>query len=350
MENEKRVLMLATSRKTRGGVTAVVNAYTHCPFWKVHQVDWLETHIDKSKGMKLWYAIRAFARYLLIVSRYDIIHVHTSELPSVKRKLPFIRVAKRLGKKVVVHLHIGNQLEENQGNACYEELFREADAIIVLSQSIRRKLETLFGVRDKVRVIYNPCPEIAGPVRYSDAHKEIIFAGTLNANKDYATLIRAFAKVAGRYPEWRLTIAGNGEMDRARELARVEGVTGQVRFPGWVKGEAKENLFRNASLLCLPSHAEGFPVAVLDAWAYGLPVISTPVGGLPDVLRTGENVLFFEPGDVDGLASRLDQALSDPDLRHRLSDESLKLAGGLFSLDYINGQIEDLYKSLYRES
>ena len=52
MEN-KRVLMLATSHKTRGGVTAVVNAYTKCDFWKAHQVDWLETHIDKSKGMKL---------------------------------------------------------------------------------------------------------------------------------------------------------------------------------------------------------------------------------------------------------------------------------------------------------
>lgn len=346
MEN-KRVLMLATSHKTRGGVTAVVNAYTKCDFWKAHQVDWLETHIDKSKGMKFWYAARAFARYLMIVSRYDIIHIHTSELPSVRRKLPFLRVAKAKGKKVVVHLHIGNQLEENRGNAAYVELFREADAIIVLSRSIQEKLETLFGIKDKVYVIYNPCPILSRPASYSDVQKEIIFAGTLNANKDYTTLIRAFAKVASRFPDWRLTIAGNGEMEKARGVAREEGVDKVVRFPGWVRGDEKDRLFRNASLFCLTSHAEGFPMAVLDAWAYGLPVVSTPVGGLPDVLRTGENVLFFEPGDVEGLAERLDQVLADPDLRHRLSGESLKLAGGLFSLDYINGQIEDLYKSLY---
>ena len=181
--------------------------------------------------MKLWYAARAFARYLMIVSRYDIIHIHTSELPSVRRKLPFLRVAKAKGKKVVVHLHIGNQLEENRGNAAYVELFREADAIIVLSRSIQEKLETLFGIKDKVYVIYNPCPILSRPASYSDVQKEIIFAGTLNANKDYTTLIRAFAKVASRFPDWRLTIAGNGEMEKARGVAREEGVDKVVRFP-----------------------------------------------------------------------------------------------------------------------
>lgn len=346
--NRTHVLMLATSHRTRGGVTAVLDRYRQCPFWSAYRVDWLETHIDKGKGLKLWYAARAFSRYLWIVNRYDIIHVHTSELPSVKRKLPFIWLAKWLGKKVVVHLHIGNQLAACKENHYYKTLFRKADAVVVLSQSIRRMVVDWFEPGGEVWVIYNPCLPIV-PAVYEESRRTILFAGTLNANKDYATVIRAFARVAGRYPAWRLILAGNGEVERARALARELGVEPRVLFPGWVRGEEKDALFRNAGLFCLASHAEGFPMAVLDAWAYGLPVVTTPVGGLPDVLRADENALIFEPGDVAGLAERFERALSDGSLRSRLAAESLKLAGGPFSLATANREIEELYQSLYQK-
>ena len=120
----------------------------------------------------------------------------------------------------------------------------------------------------------------------------------------------------------------------------------QVLFLGWVKGEQKDLLFRKASVFCLASYTEGFPMAVLDAWSYGIPVISTPVGGLPDVLLDGENVLFFQPGDIDGLSDKLKCLLTDDSLRLRLSDASLCLANGEFSVSYVNEQMVDLYGNL----
>jgi glycosyltransferase involved in cell wall biosynthesis len=103
---------------------------------------------------------------------------------------------------------------------------------------------------------------------------------------------------------------------------------------------------KKASVFCLASYAEGFPMAVLDAWSYGIPVISTPVGGLPDVLLDGENVLFFQPGDIDGLSDKLKCLLTDGSLRLRLSDASLCLANGEFSVSYVNEQMVDLYGNL----
>lgn len=341
----KRVLFLATSRKTRGGVTAVVRAYEQFPFWTNYQVRWIETHIDRNLVWKFLYAFIAFLKYIVCVWKYDLIHIHTSELPSVKRKYPFFKIAKFLGKKVVIHLHIGNQVDEKAGNKLYQKMFQEADAVIVLSQSIRQKVELLFGLEGKVYVIYNPCP-IVPSVKYTDQYKEIIFAGTLNYNKGYSVLIYAFARIAASYPDWKLNIAGNGELAEAKQLAVDCQIESQVNFLGWVRDGAKDLLFRRASIFCLASYAEGFPMAVLDAWAYGLPVISTPVGGLPDVLFNEKNVLFFEPGDIEGLARQLDRLLASQELRYQLGESSLNLSKGLFNMNEINKQIDSLYKKL----
>jgi glycosyltransferase involved in cell wall biosynthesis len=341
----KRVLVLSTSRKTRGGVTAVLKAYEQFPFWEMYKVCWIETHIDKHKIVKYMFAIKALIQYLMCVWSYDIVHIHTSELPSVRRKYFFFKIAKLLRKKIIIHLHIGNQLVDYKGNIYYKELFDGADKIIVLSQSIRQTLVRLFGGKKKIYVIYNPCP-IVPSVQYTDTYKEILFAGTLNKNKGYSVLIRAFAQIASSFPEWKLVLAGNGELAEAKQIASECGILDQVLFLGWVKGEQKDLLFRKASVFCLASYAEGFPMAVLDAWSYGIPVISTPVGGLPDVLLDGENVLFFQPGDIDGLSDKLKCLLTDDSLRLRLSDASLCLANGEFSVSYVNEQMVDLYGNL----
>lgn len=87
-------------------------------------------------------------------------------------------------------------------------------------------------------------------------------------------------------------------------------------------------------------------MAVLDAFAYGLPVITTPVGGIPDIAKDGENMLLFNPGDVDTLARQIEKLMSDSDLRKKLSESSVDLAETTFNINRINGQIEDLYDEL----
>jgi len=87
-------------------------------------------------------------------------------------------------------------------------------------------------------------------------------------------------------------------------------------------------------------------MAVLDAWAYGLPVITTPVGGIPDVAIDGENMLLFNPGDLDGLASKLDIIMKEPQLRYSLAKASRYMSENQFSLVNITGQVADIYNFL----
>jgi len=179
-----------------------------------------------------------------------------------------------------------------------------------------------------------------------NVEKIILYAGTVNVRKGYADLIRAFAKIAPRFPDWEVVFAGNGEIEEGKALARSLSVGKQIVFAGWVNGEKKDNLFRKACIFCLPSYAEGFPMAVLDAWAYGLPVITTPVGGIPDVAIDGENMLLFNPGDIKKLSENIELLITDEALRNKISRASIEFAIGKFNIDTINRQLGEIYATL----
>lgn len=174
----------------------------------------------------------------------------------------------------------------------------------------------------------------------------ILYAGTVTERKGYADLIRGFAKIAKSFPDWEVVFAGNGEIEQGMKLAKKFGIENQTEFAGWVTGKEKDVLFRHASIFCLPSYAEGFPMAVLDAWAYGLPVITTPVGGIPDVAVDGKNMLLFNPGDTDKLAENLEKLISDESLRGKISKASIEFANGQFNINSINKKLGKIYDSL----
>lgn len=174
----------------------------------------------------------------------------------------------------------------------------------------------------------------------------ILYAGTVNERKGYADLIHGFAKIAKSFPDWEIVFAGNGEIEQGMKLAKKLEIENQIEFAGWVTGKEKDILFRHASIFCLPSYAEGFPMAVLDAWAYSLPVITTPVGGIPDVAIDGENMLLFTPGDTDKLAENMEKLISDKDLRDKISKASLEFANGQFNINTINKKLGEIYDSL----
>lgn len=342
-----KVLVVATSRKTRGGITSVVKAHEAGAQWSKYHCRWIPTHVDKGFLWKIVYATRGFIEYLIFLPGADIVHIHVSEPPSALRKLVFFRLAKWLGKKVIMHFHSFSPDTTINGSYSflYRKMFCSADVVVVLSNYWKEAVDEKFHLGDRIKVIYNPCPSITYPQKYEKT-KSILYAGTLNQRKGYADLIRAFAKVAPKHPDWKITLAGNGEVEQACASAKELGISEQVHLLGWVDGEGKDKAYKQASVFCLPSYAEGFPMAVLDAWAYGLPVITTPVGGIPDVAVDGENMLLFNPGDIDTLAEKLDMIMDDEALRDKLSATSMKMASEKFNLNTITAQVGEIYQIL----
>lgn len=179
-----------------------------------------------------------------------------------------------------------------------------------------------------------------------NAKKYILFAGTLTHRKGYDDLIKAFSKIAHEYPEWKLKLAGNGEIDNGIELTKKYNIENQVEFLGWVNGDDKDKVFRHASIYCLPSYSEGFPMGVLDAWAYHLPVVTTPVGGIPDVGIDGENMLLFISGDISDLSKKVEMLMVDSTLYDKIQSASMLFSSKTFNINNVTRRLSEFYTSL----
>ena len=179
-----------------------------------------------------------------------------------------------------------------------------------------------------------------------ERQKQILFAGTIIPRKGYETLLKGFALIAAKYPQWKIVFAGNGEIAKARSIAENLGILAQVEFLGWISGEKKEEVFQESSIYCLASNGEGFPMGVLDAWAYGVPCIVTPVGGIPDIIENGKNGLIFPVNDSYKLAEQLDCLIQNTTLRKQIVSESDKYVYGAFSVQSVNSQLDQIYSTL----
>ena len=263
--------------------------------------------------------------------------------------------AKVWRKKTIVHFHsFSPETTIRSRFAClYRYLFGKADRVVVLSEYWKREVVKEVPSA-KVVVIYNPClAEVknlaVGCIEYKREQPKvhsILYAGTVNHRKGYADMVKAFAKIAHKHKDWQIVFAGNGEIEQGKVLAESLGISAQTKWLGWVRGEEKDKAFGEASVFCLPSYAEGFPMSILDAWSYGLPVITTPVGGVEQVLHHGKDCLIFDTYNIDALSNALEQMMGDECLRTSIVHEADKLVNTCFNIKQINSEIGDKYKEI----
>jgi glycosyltransferase involved in cell wall biosynthesis len=167
--------------------------------------------------------------------------------------------------------------------------------------------------------------------------------GYLDDNKAPDLLLKAWDSIRGDYPDWRVSFLGNGEVERFQRMAKEMGLLDTVEFTGYVMGDKKKEYFDTASIYCLCSYHEGFPMAVLEAWEHCIAVVTTPVGGLPDVIDEEKNALTFDFGDWLGLAKQLRTLMDDESLRKNMADYAYEFVEEKFSAQ--NG--DEKFRRLY---
>ena len=173
------------------------------------------------------------------------------------------------------------------------------------------------------------------------------FTGRLVEGKGIGVLLAAWKKVAVDFNDICLFILGQGPFEKpSKELCQELGLEEKVRFIGLVNDV--RNYLAMSDIFVFPSFHEGFPNSVLEAMACGLPVISTRIGGVVDVIKNGENGLLVEPGNAEQLADALKKLISDTEYASSLGKTALKTVRENYDINVIANRYVELYEKLMK--
>lgn len=322
-----RVLMVGPALDVRGGVSAVGRLIVaHAP--PQVQVLHIATMRDGSQWRKLLVFLLALPRFALSLLwwRPHLVHIHFSSRASTWRKLLLATIARLLAKPYILHAH-GSEFREffsAQSPRRQQRIahgLRGSARLIVLSHSWKQYYQSISALpEERILVLPNPIELPAHvPERRNRKGVTLLFLGRMGERKGPLRVVQAFhqlpAQVAARA---RVVLAGDGEVERVREEVNQLGLNQQISVMDWVDARQREMLLTNADIYILPSLNEGLPMSILEAMSWGLPVITSPVGGIPEFVQDGFNGFLVPPTDIHAIAQAMQRLIEDEELRLRM--------------------------------
>lgn len=288
----------------------------------------------------------------------DLVHINPSlDLKSFMRDGIFVLLAGAKKKKILVFFRGWQKSFETRVEHnfiwLFKFLFGKSDAFIVLSDYFKKKLEE-WGIRQaiykEVTVIDNN--ELKGfdiksvvTKRLGSKKWRILFLSRIIKNKGIYETIEAISLLSKKYPNVELIVAGDGEeLENVKSLIHNRKIN-NVIFSGYVKGEEKRRIYEDSHVFCFPTyHGEGLPVSIVEAMAYGLPVVTRPVGGIADFFKDGVNGFITESKDANIFADLLERLLLDKKLYEKISLSNYHYAQSHFLASDAAIRLERIYR------
>lgn len=370
----RHVLMAGNYYKNHhpGGISAVVDYWSQYIEDLQYYPTFKEANSFVKRGWFVWSYVALWWR-MLTDKEAKIVHIHTAADGSFWRKEKIVNLAKKMRRKVVLHIH-ASRFKDFYAEASSEkkqwivETLKKADVLICLAESWREWFEGVGVVPEKIVVLHNitSFPHIVGqkvkvqkldnlssknnqltitdvklnrPVRF-------LFMGEIGQRKGVFDIIRGLSahkdELAGKM---ELRIGGNKNEEQLIKAIKDGGLQDYVKFEGWVSGDKKIELLNWADVYILPSFNEGLPISILEAMSYSMPIVSTPVGGIPEVVETNVNGMIVTPGEDEEIYAAMKHYWIHPELIETEGKESYKRAA-TYLPDYVLNHLKEIYKGL----
>ncbi|MGY2134515.1 glycosyltransferase family 4 protein [Hymenobacter sp. HD11105] len=340
--------------RTKGGMATVIRdmlANTAPGVEFIHFV----SHGEGSAGAKIVGAAKAFGQ-LLRESNVDVVHLHVASDASFYRKSLFVLQCRLRGLPIVMHVHGADfdSFFRQSGapqQAYIRKIFAQCSKILVLSsywQAFFREHIT----PDNVEVLHNgvyPAAFASCFTMPTNLHR-FLFLGRLGQRKGVYDLLAAVAELKTTHPQLHLQffLAGDGEIEQVQALIAAKGLQEQVRVLGWMGDEEKLHWLQQADTMVLPSYNEGLPMSILEAMAGGKIIISSRVGGIPDLVTEGVNGFLITPGDVPSLSQHLAYvATHAPEMTAMARRNQQKIQAD-YNLEKLNSWLVAMYRDISR--
>lgn len=368
MNNRVRVLLVGPSPDIKGGISSVIRLMLmHTPsnlLFRVLATTLPHNSLSSVKHLKrnpiryyavgmrgLIYFVRCLSQVGAIVRSegIDLAHVHFSSRGSTFRKYFITRALSKQRTPYVLHAHGGKYHEFYQRAPALVKMridwmLRSADGLIVLSEHWREFYKRLMGSCTRpLWVMPNPVelPEHWQPIQSETLH--LLFLGRMGEHKGVDRVLQAVVRLPQSLRERvRLSMAGDGDVDAVRRLAAELGLQTQVDIRNWIVGEEKERWLRETNAFILPSRAEGLPMAMLEAMAYGKALIVSPVGGIPEFVSDGQEGFLVPPDDIEAISQAIARLAENPELRAQMGRAARARVESLDVNSYM-GRMAEIY-------
>jgi glycosyltransferase involved in cell wall biosynthesis len=309
----KKVLMMGPLHPPTGGMETVMEQ-TKSMKMKEYKLVMFNTNKNKIiKSFVLFNIINFIYRcmklfFLLIMSNIDIVHIHTASKKSFWQNAIYLKISKMLKKTTILHIH-GAEFKEffrSSNKTDYiTKILDSADALIVLSDSWK---DFYSKISDNKNIfVMNNAIENIDFKKYKRIYPNenfiVLFLSSICKRKGAYDLLKSIKQI--KNPEIRFVFVGPYE-DPKKFFSETKklGINDRCEFIGEVIGKERFKYFASADVFVLPSYAEGLPVAILEALSFGLPIISTTVGAIPEVIDK-ENGILIKPGDIKSLKNAI---------------------------------------------
>ena len=279
---------------------------------------------------------------------------------------------------VIAHYHGSNFRNFYLGQSqWYQWLIRiglkNIDTLIVQGECLKPVFEDLYPA-DRIKVLHNGVPlelieKSDKTKRNGDQALSLLFISHISFTKGFYELIFAFEELSMEYPDLSLWVAGDLTLNATTQSEFLTGNSREfykqhfrfvhekienfleksnekkIRYFGVVDEKEKCALYEKADIFVLPSYTEGFPTAVLEAMAFGMPMVVSSVGAMPEILQEEENALFVPPGDAKILANRIRRLLTDPSLRKRMGEANHRLCRRRYCMSTVQKHFSNILSS-----
>lgn len=302
------------------------------------------------------YALTLAVKIASVVECYDldILHVHYAIPHATSAYLAKKIIGDKKKPAVITTLH-GTDITLVGMHPSYFEIVKfsieHSDAVSAVSRSLRDHTQEVFSLKVPIRVIYNfytakksfltNKPHHATYV--SEGEKLIVHASNYRPVKRVDDVINIFLKVREKVPSKLLLIGSGPDLGQVRKRVNDCNLCNDVFFLGATR-EVDEYI-ASGDLFLLPSEQESFGLVALESMAYGIPVVASDVGGLPEVIENGVTGFLAPCGDVSAMAEMAVNALTDDELYRRVSHAARKRVEEKFNTNEIVSQYEELYRS-----
>jgi colanic acid/amylovoran biosynthesis glycosyltransferase len=246
---------------------------------------------------------------------------------------------------------------KEQGENTYDDLFRRGDLFLCVSDHIKRDLIRLGCDREKIFVHRSGIDPNAFTVvpreSKEDGRTTILTIARFVEKKGLEYGIKAMAAILKKHSGIEYKIAGDGPLkDKLQRLIAELNVGDKIQLIGWRSQDQIAQLLARSDILLAPSltsstgDQEGIPGVIMEAFATGLPVVSTEHAGIPEIVRDGASGFLVPEKDVDALIQKLEILIEQPQLRYAMGRTGRKYVEQYYNIETLNNRLVELYQQL----